>query len=118
MLTKYKTELERKLKGKQVTTKLLFDLIIPERTEWNKNVLTSDTINFSTFFGRPIRYYFTVYANELAYRICLQDDSQQDGTTRAYIGFITSELSELDEYKKPVGEYEYQNGVEILIYHK
>jgi hypothetical protein len=108
-------ELQEQLVGKTITVDLLIELVAPKRTEWNAKVPTSETLNFSQFFHRPIRYFFSIYDGDLAYRICLQDDSTQDGKIDAYVGLIYSVLGELDGFNKPVGDFVLEKGVEILV---
>lgn len=111
-------ELVALINGRPVTKELLFELV--PKLNLTTRISAKKTKNFSLFFSGGVRYFFTVYANDRAYRICMDDvyANLKDAKCDGYIGFIGQELSEIDDYTRQEGDYECKDGVEILTYLK
>jgi hypothetical protein len=74
--------------------KQLMGLVNPE--EWNNRVSILDTYNHSMFFRGFIRYFFTLYDGDTAYRMCTIDENYErtvDGTSAGYMGFCCGNIA-------------------------
>lgn len=114
------SELMHLIAGRPITLDLLFELV--PALDLNQRVSILDTKNFSLFFRGGVRYFFTVYGESLAYRICMIDEgphAEEDIPVEGYVGFLTGVLGELgDGYTKLHGDYEVRGLVEIVTYTK
>jgi len=114
-IEKLKTALIQLIDERPITADLLFDLV--PKLGLNNTIPVEATTNFAIFFGGGIRYFFTLYENGIAYRICTMDESKMP--TIAYVGYIETFLGEIgDGYTKLAGEYGLKNEVEIIRYMK
>jgi hypothetical protein len=120
----FQLQVQNKLDAAPVSTveetkDFLFKLVEPLAKTYNSQVSMYYTLNWRMFFGSAVRYFFTVYKNGLAYRICTIDNKPtRDAPCEGYISFISHGLGTVDEYTQLNGDYEERGSVEILVYRK
>ena len=116
-----KTSFMKKVKRlpRPLTAEALMGLVKAE--EWNRAVGVEETCNFRMPLGGAVRYFFTFYEDDTAYRICTIDRDfrrLQNAPSSGYAGYILERIHKYADDDHVVGDYEMNDHVEIVMQKK